>query len=287
MTRGKSHSLAFKLISLIRNIFRVFCVIIFFHWILWFTTYANCIYYRESIDKSIKEEKFHHEAVEYGKEKKTIAEIEEEILSQIEEKKAAELGSDRIPRKWKEKLPELEGLQKEIKELRAKENRNTDEEETLKKKEKDYKNKLQTAKENANQNIHKQLEKYKLDITELDDGKSWGQSLLSDPLRFFFISPLHWIWKSLHIPSLFGEIVFKLIMIKLLWLWIRYSGIENLGENMEKLQNPALSVEEREEINKRFVRQFKYQLFNGVVWVLFNWFVLLLHPFILDRTHPW
>ncbi|CAI2162680.1 6821_t:CDS:2 [Funneliformis geosporum] len=114
-----------------------------------FTKYANCINYHESIgeenigqeDKKIKR---HDEKTnKYNKNKElTIAEIEEDILKQIETKTG------------KKDLP-----------------RNKAEEKNLNQKNADYKKNLEEAKKNTIENIQVQLKKNELTTTDLNDNR--------------------------------------------------------------------------------------------------------------------
>lgn len=52
---------------------------------------------------------------------------------------------------------------------------------------------------------------------------------------------------------------------------------------MEKIRDPHLSVEEKEQLNLEASSLFKYALFNGCMMVLFNFF-LSFHPAFFDRT---
>ena len=104
-----------SLIEFFRKPLRIICFFVFLHWIFWITTYANCNNYRDSINKSIKEETSHDEEIDYGyqkwgrKEKKTIEQIEEEILSKIEIRKKKDAKSP--TKEWKvNHLPNLTDL---------------------------------------------------------------------------------------------------------------------------------------------------------------------------------
>ena len=184
------------LFKLIKNTLRIICVFTFLHWIF-FTAYANCTSYYESINKAEN----HEEEVEYGKDKKqSIAKIEEKILEEIEKK----IKTSGLKREWANKwLPVLEGMPRSSKE--EKEN---------------YYKKLKEGKEETIKNIQNQLRENDLVITELDDQRTWWEKIWSDPLKFFFISPLNrmnkFLSKSLNLQEPFVlEIVFKLLIVKL------------------------------------------------------------------------
>ncbi|CAJ0824585.1 22176_t:CDS:2 [Entrophospora sp. SA101] len=152
MTREKSK----RVIGIIKNALRILCVVIFVRHILPFGSYASSINYHEAIeDKEIKD---HQDKTEnYTKNKdqpKSISEIEDDILSQIEEKK--KLGN--------KKLPQQE-------ELKKKDNPSPAEKEALEEKEKVYQTKLKNAKANTIKNIQEQLKNNQLDATELDNRK--------------------------------------------------------------------------------------------------------------------
>jgi hypothetical protein len=68
-------------------------------------------------------------------------------------------------------------LNGEIETLQKKENPSQTEKEELTKKKANYNQKLATAKEETIENIKTQLDKNKLNITELDDNKTWGQKI--------------------------------------------------------------------------------------------------------------
>jgi hypothetical protein len=55
---------------------------------------------------------------------------------------------------------------------------------------------------------------------------------------------------------------------------------------MAKMQNPYLSVEEKEKIQEEISPLFKYMFFNGLMTVLFT-VLPFIHPFFIDRTSAW
>lgn len=277
-------------VEIIRNTLRVFCLLIFLLWP--FGTYANCINYYDSISKSEKEDMSYDTKLEYGKEKKDITEIEKDILSQIEEKSGK---NEELPRKWKdEELPKLEQLEKEIKDLEKKENKSSEEKAELRKKKEEYKKKLKDAKKNTIDNIRTQLKENGLTATDLNDGRNGKESLFSDPLRYFFISPLDKVSELMGLRkspdnglSIVGEMIFKLAVIKLFLNLISYWETSKIYEGMEKAQNPYLSVEEKEQIQQETSPLIKYWFFNGLMIFLFSWILLFFHPFFIDKTSAW
>lgn len=280
------------LVWLIINSLRVVCFIVFFHWIVWATTYANCTNYRDSINKSIEQNKnLPQEEIEYGyqkwgkREKKTIEQIEEDILSKIEAKK----GVKQLPREWKTKqLPELTSLYEEKAALSKKENLSEAEKKALEKKEQTYQDKLKTAKEKTIENIQQQLKNNELIISELDDGRSGWESLTNDPLNFFLLTPLNKTSKGLGLTeSLWGEIIFKLIIVKLLYILVMFpqATLATMQENAEKLNNPYLSMEEKEQISQEFAPLGKFLIFNLTMWLLFMTFIFI-HPSFVERSNP-
>ena len=54
---------------------------------------------------------------------------------------------------------------------------------------------------------------------------------------------------------------------------------------MEKIRDPHLSVEEKEQLTAEASPLVKYMFFNGLIMVLFNFF-LFFHPAFFDRTTP-
>jgi len=54
---------------------------------------------------------------------------------------------------------------------------------------------------------------------------------------------------------------------------------------MEKIRDPSLSVEEKEQLNLEASSLFKYAIFNLCMMLLFNFF-LSFHPAFFDRTKP-
>ena len=286
-----------KIINFLRNGFRILFLIIFLHWILWLTSYANCVNYQEAIgeenvkqeEKELKEhddktKKYQRFAGWFNERKeKSIEEIEDNVLSQIEKKKG--LGDKKIPRKWKEEEDELKKLYQEKEELRKKENPTKEEKETLEKKEKEYNEKFEKAKKKIITNIQDQLTQNKLNITELDDNRKWWQQMTYDPLKFFIVSPLNKTSKTLGLHNhLFLEIIFKLVIIEIFFAWIFYSETIIVWENMEKIRDPSLSVEEKEQLQEEASPLVKYMFFNGFMMVL-NFF-LFFHPAFFDRTDP-
>jgi len=294
--KGKSSfaSKTYKIASFLRSGLRILFLLIFLHWILWLTSYANCVNYQEAIsEKNVKWEKkelkkHDDKTKQYQRftgwfneqKEKDVGEIEEDVLRQIEEKK--ELGNKKLPRKWKEHSNELEQLFEEKKKLEEKENKSSTEEVEIKRKQEEYDKKLEKAKEETIDNIKEQLKENKLSITELDDGRSLGQQILCDPLKFFFVSPLNWFSK-ISGGYLFLEIIFKLLIIEIILTLIYYSETIVMWENIEKARDPYLSVEEREQLNLEASSLFKYALFNLCMMMLFNIF-LFFHPAFFDRT---
>lgn len=278
------------LINLLRSSLRIIFLIIFFHWILWITTYAKSTTYYEAInDEKIdkhdkKTEKYNSRGLLGGEhQEKNIGEIENDILEQIENKKALKKGD--LPRKWgQEKLPNLETLQQEIKELEKKDPPTDQEKEELAKKRTDYQTKLKESKQETIDNIQTQLKKNDLNITELDDNRNWWQSLTHDPLKFFVVSPLNKCSKVMGLHNhLFLEIIFKLVIVEIILVWIYYSETIKVWENMEKMRDPYLSVEEKEQLTSETSPLVKYMFFNGFMFVLFSFF-LFFHPAFFDRT---
>jgi hypothetical protein len=52
---------------------------------------------------------------------------------------------------------------------------------------------------------------------------------------------------------------------------------------MEKMRDPYLSVEEKEQLNEEALPLVKYIFFNGFMMALFNFF-LSFHPAFFDKT---
>lgn len=289
-----------KFFQLSRTLFRILWVVIFFHWIFWASTYARAPRYQRAIkDKEIT----HHTAttqlykdngegwlgklVEENKANEmTIGEIEEDILKQIETK----TGKKNLSREWTKQLLKLEELDKEIKTLEKKESKSDSEEKELSQKRDNYEKKLTQAREKTEENIKNQLKESDLNITELNDKRGWKGQLFLDPLKFFFISPLNQVCKLFKIlanfetPFFLAEIIFKVVIIKLFCLWISYPEWINtrIQENYQKIQNPQLSLEEREQSQQEVSSLIKYQFFNMTAFFL-PWFSFL-HPSHLDKS---
>lgn len=105
-------------------------------------------------------------------------------------------------------------------------------------------------------------------------------------MKFFFLSPLDKLSKKCGLKnSLMGEIIFKLVIIKLLCLLLYHpkATLTGLQENAEKMKNPYLSVEEKEQINEEFSPLGKYLLANGAIYLL-SIFSIIIHPSFLDKT---
>ncbi|CFW93089.1 membrane protein of unknown function [endosymbiont DhMRE of Dentiscutata heterogama] len=290
-TSLKNKSVSF--LRILRNSLRILFLIIFLHWLLWITTYAKAITYQEAInDEKIdrhdkKTDKYNSKGLLGGERKeRTVAEIENDVLGQIEKKQEGLKEGD-LPRKWeKEKLPDLVKLHEQIEELQKKPNPTAEEKEKLTKKKEEYNSKLNQAKEDTIKNIQTQLAQNKLNITELDDSRNWWQKIVYDPLKSILISPLNWGSKKLGLHNyLFLEIIFKLVIIEIIAIWI-YFETAKFWENMEKSRDPHLSVEEREQLNAEMVPLFKYCIFNGCMMALFTFF-LSYHPAFFDRTSRW
>lgn len=294
-----------KFFALIKTLFRVLWIIIFIHWIFWATTYARASHY----ERAIRDEKITQHTGEDGKtsrykdraegwmgkvfenkpDKVTIGEIEEDVLSQIE----AETGKTEksLPREWTQQEPELERLDQEIKVLRDKKDSLSDgEKKELEQKKDTYGEKLAQARLKVKDNIEKQLSDSKLSITELNDRRGFGGRLFIDPLKFFLVTPLNQTCKVFQIlgrpqtPFFLAEVIFKIIVVKLFCLWISYpeSVSRQMQENYQKVQNPHLSLEEKEQIQREMGTLARYQIFNLTVFFL-SW-LLFLHPAHLDKT---
>ena len=206
------------------------------------------------------------------------------------------MGDRKLPRKWEEKSSELKKLYQEKEELenelKKKDNPTKEEKQALEKKEQEYNEKFQEAKKEIIDNIKEQLKENKLNITELDDKRSLSQKMLLDPLKFFIVSPLNKTSKLLGLQegnNLFWkaslEIILKLLIIEIILVLIYYSKTVVMWENMEKLRDPHLSVEEKEQLNLEASSLFKYAIFNLCIMMLFNFF-LSVHPAFFDRTNP-
>ncbi|MEG7978527.1 MAG: hypothetical protein NY202_01010 [Mollicutes bacterium UO1] len=170
--------------------------------------------------------------------------------------------------------------------MQKKENRIQEEDRELAKKKKEYDEKLEKSKEETIQNIKNQLEKNDLNITELDDNRSWGQQILHDPLKFFLVAPFNKSSKFLGLHShLFLEIIFKLVIVEIILILIYYPETNKFWENAEKIRDPSLSVEERDQLSEETSSLFKYVIFNFFMTILFNFF-LFFHPAFFDRTSP-
>ncbi|MCE8163022.1 MAG: hypothetical protein I3273_00295 [Candidatus Moeniiplasma glomeromycotorum] len=280
-----------KLFNLIKNSLRILCVVIFLHWIFWFTTYSRTSQYYEAISPKKNEEITHHKqkTSKYNvsgllskRTERTIGEIEEDVLKQIE----AETSKKDLPREWTKQLPELEKLDQETKELREKKNKNAEEEKELDQKEKNYREKLKVARNETIQNIRNQLKENNLKITELNDQRGLLTRLFIDPLKFFLISPFNKASKVSEIDTFpLAEIIFKTIVFKLFCLWLSYPESINarMQENYQKAQNPQLSVKEKEQIEREAASLSKYFYFNTIINLFFPLFFFS-HPAYLDRT---
>lgn len=121
-----------------------------------------------------------------------------------------------------------------------------------------YSEALKVGKEETIKNIQNRLRENDLDIAELDDQRTLLEKIWYDPLKFFFISPLNRVNKllsnSLNLQEPFLlEIVFKLLAIKLFFIFfINYSEEETsaFSRGWEKMQDPSLSMEEKEKIQQ-------------------------------------
>jgi hypothetical protein len=279
-----------SLFTLIKNLLRILCLIIFIHWFSWATTYARAPQYYEAIkdkDKNIthheqKTQKYNGAGWLSKKTEMNMGEIEEDVLKQIE----AETGQKNLPREWTKQLPELEKLNREITELRKKENKSKNEQEELTQKEQDYQTRLTEVKQKMIINIKEQLTENDLQITELNDQRGLAQRLFIDPLKFFLLSPLNKASKVSKINTFFWiEIIFKTIMVKLFCLWISYPESVNtqMQESYQKAQNPQLSVEEREQSQREAASLSKYYFFSFMINLFFPMFFFF-HPAYLDKT---
>ncbi|MCE8167919.1 MAG: hypothetical protein I3275_04830 [Candidatus Moeniiplasma glomeromycotorum] len=288
-----------KFFNLIKNLFRILWVVIFFHWIFWATTYARAPQYYEVVKDKEGEITRHTQKsplyrgkgwlgklVENKSNEATIDEIEEDIIGQIE----AETGKNNLTREKTQRLPELEKLSQEIEALEKKVEKSETEKQKLEQKRKDYQEKFELFKEKTLANIQKHLNENKINITELNDRREWRGQLFLDPLKFFLITPLNQTCKAFgilgHPGTLFflAEIIFKIAAVKLICLGINYpeSIGEKIQENYQKIQNPQLSLEEREQSQREVASLFKYQLLNITLFFL-PWFIFL-HPAHLDKT---
>jgi len=149
---------------------------------------------------------------------------------------------------------------------------------------------LKVGKEETIKSIQNQLRENDLDITELDDQRTSLEKIWYDPLKFFFISPLNRANKllssSLNLQEPFLlEIVFKLLVIKLFFIFfINYSEEETsaFSRGWEKMQDPSLSVEEKEKIQQEISPLVWRGVFNFLTIPLTFFFIL--HPCFVDRS---
>ncbi|KLL04648.1 MAG: hypothetical protein MRERV_15c018 [Mycoplasmataceae bacterium RV_VA103A] len=289
-------------LRILRNCLRILFLIIFFHWFFWITTYARATTYQaaindENIDRHDKKtDKYNSRGGWWWstKQERTITEIENDVLGQIEKKRDYWIGLKEgdLPRKWaKEKFEDLKKLHEQIEELQKKPNPTAEEKEELTKKKEEYNDKLKQAKKDTIENIQDQLAQNKLSITELDDNRNFWQKIICDPLKFVIISPLNWGSKNLglHNNLLWGlilEIIFKLVIIEIILIWINYSEAAKFLQSAEKIHDPQFSVEEREQVNEEIGPLAKYFFFNILMFALFTFF-LSLHPTFFDRTSRW
>ncbi|WP_147411519.1 hypothetical protein [endosymbiont GvMRE of Glomus versiforme] len=273
-------------VNLIRNVLRILYLIIFFYWITGFVSYARCTSYYEAIkDEKIefhneKTNKYYNSGWFNNPEEKSIAEIEEDVLKQIEKKKQT-----KCKYLWRTKTKEFDKYLEKIEKLKET-NRSEEEEKELKKIIRVYREKFFKEKTNTIKNIEKELKSNRLEIFELNDGRNWWQRMLYDPLEFFIISPPQKFSKWLKLDSfLFSEIIFKLTIIELLLILVSFSETTMLQEkSIERSQDLYLSVEEKEQINKEIVLQTGYKLFNTFMMLLFNFF-LPIHPAFFDKNN--
>lgn len=109
--------------------------------------------------------------------------------------------------------------------------------------------------------------------------------MLHDPLKFFIVDPLNKSSKFLGLHDhLFLEIIFKLVIIEIILVFIYYSETIIVWENMEKIRDPYISNEEKEQFHAEASPLVKYMFFNlFMTFFLFNFF-LFYHPAFFDRT---
>ncbi|WNE40059.1 MAG: hypothetical protein GBAus27B_000126 [Mycoplasmataceae bacterium] len=277
--------------NFLKNGLRIIFLFVFLHWIFWFTTYAKGTNYFEAI-KDEKIDKHDAKTNRYNnkgllgdeRKEKNIVEIEEDVLAQIEQKKG--LNKNDNVRLWKNKeLPHLESLDERIKNLEKKQNLSQAEKKELETKKKDYEQKLKIAKDETIKNIQNQLKENNLNITELDDARNQWQRITYDPLKFFLISPLNKISKTLEL-SIILEIIFKLLVVEILLIFLCYPETIIVWESMDKMKDDSLSLEEKERLNEESSPWIKYWFFNGFMTLLFSTCVFI-HPVFFDRTSSW
>jgi hypothetical protein len=279
-----------KFLNFLKNGLRIIFLFVFLHWIFWFTTYAKSTNHFEAIkDEKIKKhdaktDKYNSKGL-LGEERKEkdITEIEEDVLTQIEKKQ--ELNKNDGVRVWKKNLHNLEELDEKIKQLEKKQNLSQDEKKELETKKKDYEEKLEDAKNATIKNIQKKLKESELNIVELDDNRNWWQRITYDPLKFFLISPLNKISKTLELYIIL-EIIFKLLIVEALLIFLCYPETIIVWENMDKMKDESLSLEEKERLNEESSPWIKYWFFNGFMTLLFSTCGFI-HPAFFDRTSSW
>ncbi|CAG8739792.1 18244_t:CDS:2, partial [Cetraspora pellucida] len=125
----------------------------------------------------------------------------------------------------KEKFEDLKKLHEQIEELQKKPNPTAEEKAELTKKKEEYNDKLKQAKKDTIENIQGQLAQNKLRSKNLGlhNNLLWGLIL---------------------------EIIFKLVIIEIILIWINYSEAAKFLQSAEKIHDPHLSVEEREQVNE-------------------------------------
>lgn len=257
-----------KVVSVFRIILRIICLFFFFHWITWLTTYDNCTNYRDAIEESIKEESDYNHEIKYGyvkfgkQEKKSIAEIQRDILGYIEQKSKNSNLKEKANRKFEEKLAELKSY------------------ENVELKDKKYKGKLKDFKKFVIGMIQEFLKNNNLSIIELDDGRSRQEMIKKDPLKFFLISPLNKISKKLGLLNKYplGDIIFKLLILKLFLILIDFLESGIFLKNTKPKQDLYSSAKTKEEISTKSF----FELLIRILYVF-----VLLHPALTDKTSDW
>lgn len=277
--------------KIVKIAFRIFFCLVFLHW-KYLTVYDDYYYY-----SAIRGTKNHAEINCHGK-SKSIEEIRDAVLSKIREYKGESKHPSEADEITSEEWKEGDKL---IEEIKDKEKALSKEWRFLRsKKEKDELTELQKkyqvwlegkgdkggVKERVCERIKKQLEEGELNITLLDtknESQSWFKRAWKDPVKFLFLNQFNRVSAGLK-GHLWLEIIFKLLMVELFLLGISYpSSLEKFQKISQKLENPALSMEEKSQISTKFPTLLIQGVTNLFLFLLGN-FACFIHPLAFDKA---
>jgi len=277
----------------LKSIIRIICAVIFVFWL--FGSYDNNIKYKRCIEESKQRSYSFDKPLKFGNEEKTIGQIENYILSIIEKEKNIPV-EKKLKRKSEKEHNKIKQLEEEIEYIRK---NNPENEKELSLKSEKLKEQTEESKAKILKNIEKTLSRNGLRSIDLNDLERTSlESLVRDPVRFFFIKPLNKLVSFFGIKTtvnestnleFISEIMIKIFVIKVFSYFINYKGTENLKEKIHSLQNDnSIDIEEREKKMSELNHLFSHTSFNFLIdYIMISNSLCFFHPFLIDKNSQW